>query len=234
MTLERGPPAPDRARPTSGCWRSATPPRIAGQQGRTERAYRIAPPAEPLFPRAYGELTNQLLALRAGRCRDRGVRAPPRRPHRRRPGAAGRQAQLRGQGRPSWPGSSTRTATWPRSSRSDGDGFRIVERNCAIFAVAREHPHALLDGAGVPPRRAPRGRHRARHPHDGRRPLVQPTRSAADPAQIVHPRASRHRSVPDRTPVGKPSDGSAAALVVGGLVGDLHVVGVALGRGRRW
>src|SRR3954471_18911952 len=35
--------------------------RVAGQQGRTERIYCIAPAAETLFPRAYGELTNQLL-----------------------------------------------------------------------------------------------------------------------------------------------------------------------------
>ena len=36
--------------------------RVAGQHGRSERTYSIAPAAETLFPRAYGELTNQLLA----------------------------------------------------------------------------------------------------------------------------------------------------------------------------
>src|SRR3954454_1372799 len=35
--------------------------RAVGQHGRSERLYSIASAAETLFPRAYGELTNQLL-----------------------------------------------------------------------------------------------------------------------------------------------------------------------------
>jgi len=45
----------------AGLLESGPAARATGQQGRTEQAYRIAPAAEPLFPRAYGELTNQLL-----------------------------------------------------------------------------------------------------------------------------------------------------------------------------
>ncbi len=33
-------------------------------------------------------------------------------------------------------------ATSPAWRRSDSDAYRIAERNCAIFAVAREHPQA--------------------------------------------------------------------------------------------
>ena len=92
--------------------------RGAGQQGRSERTYCITPAAETLFPRAYGELTNQLLHY-----------VPPGAvtaafEHRRDDRIAGRrarldtQAQLQGQGHASWPASSTRTATSPASSRS--------------------------------------------------------------------------------------------------------------------
>ena len=91
--------------------------RAAGQQGRSERTYCITPAAETLFPRAYGELTNQLLhyvppgAVTAAfehRRDDRiaGARAASTR------GAASRTRS------PSWPASSTRTATSPASSRS--------------------------------------------------------------------------------------------------------------------
>ena len=116
--------------------------RVPGQQGRTERIYCIAPAAEPLFPRAYGELTNQLLGyVPAGavaaafehRRDDRidGARRPVW------PASAASPPRS-----PSWRRSSTRTATWRRSSRSADGAYRIAERNCAIFAVAREHPQA--------------------------------------------------------------------------------------------
>ena len=147
--------------------------RVAGQQGRTEQVYRMASAAEPLFPHAYGELTNQLLGVRPRRRRDRGVRAPARRPHRRRraPGW-----------RPAW-ASGAKVAELARILDEDGylasvepigrDAFRIAERNCAIFAVAREHPQACSTELEFLRAALPEARHRAGHPHDAGRPLVQ-------------------------------------------------------------
>jgi len=115
--------------------------RAPGQQGRPERAYSIAAPAESLFPRAYGELTNQLLGfLPAAAVNDafqsrRDVRIDA---------ARARLATKR-----------TFDAKVDELARIlDQDGYlaaverdadgtvRIVERNCAIFAVAGEHPQA--------------------------------------------------------------------------------------------
>ena len=116
--------------------------RVPGQQGRTEQVYRVAPAAEPLFPRAYGELTNQLLAY-----------VPPgavtaafeHRRDDRIDGAAGPA------GRPC-AASGAKVAELARILDEDGylasvepigrNAFRIAERNCAIFAVASEHPQA--------------------------------------------------------------------------------------------
>jgi predicted ArsR family transcriptional regulator len=115
--------------------------RVAGQQGRTERTYCIAPAAESLFPRAYGELTNQLLgyvpaeAVTAAfeRRRDDRIEAA-----RSRMAAAG--------------GFAAKVVQLAKILDEDGylasveplddGGYRIAERNCAIFAVAREHPQA--------------------------------------------------------------------------------------------
>jgi predicted ArsR family transcriptional regulator len=117
----------------------ADAPRAAGQQGRTERVYRIAPPAEALFPRAYGELTNQLLnylpsdAVTAAfeRRRDARIEAARTRLERRRSFAAKVDELARILDEDGY------MATVER--QPDGT-TRIVERNCAIFAVAREHP----------------------------------------------------------------------------------------------
>jgi len=115
--------------------------RTVGQQGRTERVYRIAPDAETLFPRAYGELTNQLLnylpsdAVSAAfeRRRDERVRA----------------AQARLATKRSFEAKVDELARildedgYMANVEREADGTtRIVERNCAIFAVAREHPTA--------------------------------------------------------------------------------------------
>ena len=109
--------------------------------GRTERVYRIAPAAETLFPRAYGELTNQLLGflpddavtLAFERRRDERI-------------AAGK-ARLAGRR-----GFRARVTELTRILDEDGylatieelpgGRFRIAEHNCAIFAVAGEHPLA--------------------------------------------------------------------------------------------
>lgn len=115
--------------------------RAAGQQGRTEQVYRIAPAAETLFPRAYGELTNQLLSYVPSAAvtsafehrRDDRIDA----------------ARVRLATKRSFAAKVTELA---RNLDEDGylaaaepigrGAFRIAERNCAIFAVAREHPQA--------------------------------------------------------------------------------------------
>jgi DeoR family transcriptional regulator, suf operon transcriptional repressor len=115
--------------------------RVAGQHGRTERIYCIAPAAETLFPRAYGELTNQLLGyVPAG-----AVTAAFE--HRRDDRIANARARLAAKR-----GFAAKVTELARILDEDGylagvepigrDAFRIAERNCAIFAVAREHPQA--------------------------------------------------------------------------------------------
>ena len=146
--------------------------RVPGQQGRSERIYCIAPAAEPLFPRAYGELTNQLLGYVPAGAVTARLRAPARRPHRGRRGPPGRKAQLRRQGR--------RAGQDPRRGRLPGVGRadrrrRLPHRRAQLRHLRRRPraPPGVLDGAGVPARRPARGRDRAGHPHDGRRPQLQ-------------------------------------------------------------
>ena len=182
---ERGPPAPHRARRRRPAARSARRPATPGQQGRSERIYCIAPAAEPLFPRAYGELTNQLLGyLPAGAVAAR-LRAPARRPHRRAP-------------RPAWPASASFAAKVTElATILDEDGYlarvepigdgALPHRRAQLRHLRRRPraPPGVLDRARVPARRPARGRDRAGHPHDGRRPLPAATRSAPAPDPSV-------------------------------------------------
>ena len=116
-------------------------PREPGQRGRTERRYHLTPAADPLFPTAYGELTNQLLGYLAPeavddvfeRRRDDRIAAARARIDRRR-GFAARVAELA-----DILDEDGYLAAVER--RPDGT-FVVTEHNCAIFAVAREHPHA--------------------------------------------------------------------------------------------
>jgi predicted ArsR family transcriptional regulator len=115
--------------------------RTPGQQGRTERCYRVAAPAEALFPRAYGELTNQLLGYLPSAAVARAFQ------HRRDDRIAAARTRLARQ-----PTFAAKVGELAKILDEDGylaapeelpDGsFRIAERNCAIFAVAREHPLA--------------------------------------------------------------------------------------------
>jgi predicted ArsR family transcriptional regulator len=115
--------------------------RAPGQQGRTERCYRITPAAEPLFPKAYGELTNQLLGYLPSGAVARAFQ------HRRDDRIAAAQARLANKG-----DFAAKVEELAKILDEDGylaapeqlpDGtYRIAERNCAIFAVAREHPLA--------------------------------------------------------------------------------------------
>ena len=182
-------------------------------------------------PAAYGELTNQLLGyVPAGAVtaafehrRDDRIEAA-----RARLAAAG---ELRGQGR--------RAGEDPRRGRLPGvrraaRRRRVPHRRAQLRHLRRRPraPPGLLDRAGVPPRRLPRGDDRAGHPHDGRRPLLQ----LRGPPPLTQSESCCRASACCWTPLRTPtldSDGSAP-LVVGGLVGDRDVVGVALlaaGRG---
>ncbi len=116
-------------------------PRRPGQRGRVEQNHHLTAAAEPLFPKAYGELTNQLLgylepaavAVMFGRRRDDRIAA-----------AEVRLAAHRG--------FAARVEELARILDEDGylasfepagrDRFLVTEHNCAILSVAREHPHA--------------------------------------------------------------------------------------------
>jgi DeoR family transcriptional regulator, suf operon transcriptional repressor len=126
---------------TAGLLEAGDVAREPGQQGRSERCYRVAAAAEPLFPRAYGELTNQLLGYLPSAAVARAFQ------HRRDDRIEAARARL--DGRPDF---AAKVQELAKILDEDGylaapeelpDGtFRIAERNCAIFAVAREHPLA--------------------------------------------------------------------------------------------
>ena len=120
---------------------STTIPRTPGQRGRAERSHHLTAEAEPLFPKAYGELTNQLLgylppeAVEAAfehRRDDRIVAAEARLAPRRT--FAGRVEELAG-----ILDDDGYLASFERVGR---DRFLVTEHNCAILSVARAHPHA--------------------------------------------------------------------------------------------
>jgi DeoR family transcriptional regulator, suf operon transcriptional repressor len=118
-------------------------PRPAGQRGRPQLEYTVTDKADGLFPKAYGELTNELLGYVADadsglvdtlfeRRRDERVRNATERLARR-PSLKAKVAEL------------TRIldddgylATWEEMP----GGFRIIEHNCAIWAVAQRYRQA--------------------------------------------------------------------------------------------
>ena len=119
-------------------------PRPAGQRGRPQLAYTVTDKADGLFPKAYGELTNELLGYVAGRRRRTGrhaVRAAPRRADPQRDRTPGEVPQPEGQGRRAH--AHPRRRRVPRDVRRDRPGgFRIIEHNCAIWAVAQRYGQA--------------------------------------------------------------------------------------------
>ena len=118
-------------------------PRPAGQRGRPQLEYTVTDKADGLFPKAYGELTNELLGYVAdadaglvdtlfSRRRDERVR-----------NATERLAKCRSL--------KTKVTELTRILDDDGylatweeipGGFRIVEHNCAIWAVAQRYGQA--------------------------------------------------------------------------------------------
>jgi DeoR family transcriptional regulator, suf operon transcriptional repressor len=116
----------------------------AGGRGRPRLCYRLTPAAEGLFPKAYGELTNELLSYVAdedGTLIDRiFVR---RRDHR----IDAAKARLAGQRT-----MAGRVRELTRILDEDGylaeaedlggGRYRITEHNCAVLSVARNYPSA--------------------------------------------------------------------------------------------
>ncbi len=119
-------------------------PRPAGQRGRAQLAYMVTDRADALFPKAYGELTNELLGYVSeadsglvdtlfARRRDERIR-----------NATDRLARKRTL--------KAKVAELTRILDDDGylatcedvapDVFRIVEHNCAIWAVAQRYGQA--------------------------------------------------------------------------------------------
>ena len=118
-------------------------PRPDGRRGRPQLAYAVTERADALFPKAYGELTNELLGYAAesdaglidelfARRRDERVRNAVARVEPRR-------------------GLKAKVTELTRILDEDGylatcepmpGGFRIVEHNCAILAVARRYGQA--------------------------------------------------------------------------------------------
>jgi DeoR family suf operon transcriptional repressor len=119
-------------------------PRPAGQRGRAQLAYMVTDRADALFPKAYGELTNELLGYASeadsglidtlfARRRDERVRNATER--------LGRKRTLK-----------AKVAELTRILDDDGylatcedvapGVFRIVEHNCAIWAVAQRYGQA--------------------------------------------------------------------------------------------
>ncbi|MET0144158.1 MAG: ArsR family transcriptional regulator [Ilumatobacteraceae bacterium] len=125
----------------NGLLQAGEPIREPGRKGRAERTFCIAPAAEALFPRAYGELTNELLGYVPP---DAVTAAFERRRDHRIDNARARLATKR-----SFAAKVTELARildedgyLATVEPLEGGGHRIAERNCAIFAVAREHPQA--------------------------------------------------------------------------------------------
>jgi DeoR family suf operon transcriptional repressor len=124
-----------------GLVESSPAPRAPGQRGRGELIHHLTDAADPLFPKAYGELTNQLLGYLTAeavdevfdRRRDDRIESARRRlaP---RSTFADRVAEL---------AAILDEDGYLASFEAQDDGsFLVTEHNCAIIAVARQHPHA--------------------------------------------------------------------------------------------
>ena len=118
-------------------------PRPAGQRGRPQLEYTVTDKADGLFPKAYGELTNELLGYVADadaglvdtlfeRRRDERVRNATERL------AKCRSLKAKVTGLARILDDDGYLATWEEIP----GGFRIIEHNCAIWAVAQRYGQA--------------------------------------------------------------------------------------------
>jgi DeoR family suf operon transcriptional repressor len=118
-------------------------PRPPGARGRPQLAYAVTDAADAVFPKAYGELTNELLGYLDEsdaslvdtlfeRRRDQRVRNATERLERRR-GLKGKVEEL---------ARILDEDGYLATCERHGDGYRIVEHNCAILAVAQKYGQA--------------------------------------------------------------------------------------------
>jgi predicted ArsR family transcriptional regulator len=111
--------------------------------GRPRRFYRLSPAADALFPKAYGELTTELLEHIGAEDPQLLARAFERRRDTR---IAQARERLEGRdfaGRVRELAAILDEAGYLAEAEPLPDGgWRIVEHNCAILAVARRHQHA--------------------------------------------------------------------------------------------
>jgi len=111
--------------------------------GRPRRFYRLSAAADALFPKAYGELTTELLEHIGAEDPTLLQRAFERRRQTR---VAQAQARLAGRdfaGRVRELAAILDEAGYLAEAEPlPGGGWRITEHNCAILAVARRHDHA--------------------------------------------------------------------------------------------
>jgi DeoR family transcriptional regulator, suf operon transcriptional repressor len=127
-----------------GLVESREAPRSQGERGRAKRLYTLTARSEPLFPKAYDELANDLLRHAADEDGTLVERIFVRRRDSRIDNARARLAPKR----------SLRAKVAELTRILDEDGylaeyevldhgrFRIIEHNCAILAVATRHPSA--------------------------------------------------------------------------------------------
>ena len=151
---------------------SSEAPRRPGQRGRSERVFQVTELAEPLFPKAYGELTNQLLSYLDREAVDQ---------------VFDRRRDERIEGCPTPDGITSRPS--PNASRElaailDEDGYlaSFQEREDGTFLVHRAQlrhplggqrpPARLLQRDRVHPGDAAGGDGGTDHPHDPGRPFV--------------------------------------------------------------
>jgi DeoR family transcriptional regulator, suf operon transcriptional repressor len=112
--------------------------------GRPRHVYRLAPAAEALFPRAYGELTVELLDYIGDEDPDLVARAFERRRRARVERVRERLAGLDFEARVTEVARVLDEDGYLADAEplAGGDGWRIVEHNCAILAVAQRYGHA--------------------------------------------------------------------------------------------
>lgn len=112
--------------------------------GRPRHVYRLAPAAEALFPRAYGELTVELLDYIGDEDPALVARAFERRRRARVERVRERLAGLDFDARVAEVAQVLDEDGYLAEVErlADGDGWRILEHNCAILAVAQRYGHA--------------------------------------------------------------------------------------------